>query len=58
MSLESKLTELQDEQAYGRVYANYARAADAEAIDERRRMLAFAAAALIDARLYLRMKST
>jgi len=40
-----------EDPAYGRVYVNYTRAVDAEAIDERRRMLEFATAALFDVRL-------
>jgi hypothetical protein len=49
--LESRIAQRAEDPACPRVYANYARAADAEAIDERRRMLAFAAAGLVDTRL-------
>jgi hypothetical protein len=49
--IDERLEALERDRAAHRVHVNYARAADAEPIDERRRMLAFADAALIDSRL-------
>jgi hypothetical protein len=48
---QARLEERNADPAVPRLLANYARAADSEPIDERRRMLAFAAAGLVDVTL-------
>lgn len=55
--LEARLDEREADLVTQRVHANYARAADAESDDERRRMLAFADAALIDTTITLAQHS-